>query len=180
MRPAVTYVDHVGYVVDVVFGHQGVGRRQIEQIIVPRFCALELVFRVLSLSLEEKRQEKVQSSATQYGFVMRSDSECITGISVTFLMRLCQCTLGPLHTAEMGWMWFLLYLPEPFAAEADLRSIEGHSYRNHSWFILTGLAEVNVPPIVESWRKWNSSSSFDLWPIHWGSGQQQLSSHWAI
>lgn len=70
-----TYVDHVGDVMDVVFGHQGVGRRQIEQIVVPRFCALEFVLRVLGLSLEEKKNdaEKVPSSATQYGFLMRSD-----------------------------------------------------------------------------------------------------------
>lgn len=65
-RCAVTYVDHVRDVVDVVFGHQGVGRRQIEQIVVPRFCALELVFRVLGLSLEEKKMKQRKSHQVQH------------------------------------------------------------------------------------------------------------------
>lgn len=65
-RCAVTYVDHVGDVMDVVFGHQGVGRRQIEQIVVPRFCALELVFRVLGLSLEEKKMKQRKSHQVQH------------------------------------------------------------------------------------------------------------------
>lgn len=51
---------------DVVFGHQGVGRRQIEQIVVPRFCALELVFRVLGLSLEEKKMKQRKSHQVQH------------------------------------------------------------------------------------------------------------------
>lgn len=89
-----TYVDHVGDIVDVVFGHQGVGRRQIEEIVVPRFCALELVFRVLGLSLEEKERRESPMKCNTIWIPNAFDSECITGTNVTFLMRLCTRTLG--------------------------------------------------------------------------------------
>lgn len=39
---------------DVVFGHQGIGSCQIEEIVVPGLCAFQLVFRVLCLSLGRK------------------------------------------------------------------------------------------------------------------------------
>lgn len=43
---------------DVVFGHQGIGSCQIEKIVVPGLRALELVFRVLGLSLGRKMERK--------------------------------------------------------------------------------------------------------------------------
>lgn len=44
---------------DVVFGHQGIGSRQIKKIVIPGFCALQLVFIVLGLSLEKKEDSRV-------------------------------------------------------------------------------------------------------------------------
>lgn len=46
---------------DVVFGHQGIGSCQIEKIVIPGLCALQLVFRVLGLSLEKHKEERVPS-----------------------------------------------------------------------------------------------------------------------
>lgn len=37
---------------DVILGHHRVGRCQVQQVVVPGFCALQLVLRVLGLSLE--------------------------------------------------------------------------------------------------------------------------------
>lgn len=48
---ALTYIYHVGDIVDVVFGHQGISSCQIEKIVIPGLCAFHLVFRVLGLSL---------------------------------------------------------------------------------------------------------------------------------
>lgn len=47
-----THVDHVGHVVDVILGHHGVGRRQVQQVVVAGLGAFELVLRVLGLPLE--------------------------------------------------------------------------------------------------------------------------------
>ena len=44
---------------DVVFDHQGIGSCQIEKIVIPGFCALQLVFRVLGLSLERTKEDRV-------------------------------------------------------------------------------------------------------------------------
>lgn len=44
---------------DVVFDHQGIGSCQIEKIVIPGFCALQLVFRVLGLSLERNKEDRV-------------------------------------------------------------------------------------------------------------------------
>lgn len=54
-----THVDHVGHVVDVILGHHGVGRHQVEQVVVAGFRAFELVLRVLGLPLErgEEREQ---------------------------------------------------------------------------------------------------------------------------
>lgn len=51
-----THIDHIGHIVDIVLGHQSVGGSQIEQIVVAGFCAFELVFRVLCLSLGRTRK----------------------------------------------------------------------------------------------------------------------------
>lgn len=47
-----THVDHIRDVMDVILGHHRVGRCQVQQVVVPGFCALQLVLRVLGLSLE--------------------------------------------------------------------------------------------------------------------------------
>lgn len=47
-----THVDHVRDVMDVVLGHHRVGCCQVQEVVVPGFCALHLVLRVLGLSLE--------------------------------------------------------------------------------------------------------------------------------
>ena len=47
-----THVYHIRDVVDVVFRHHGVGRRQVQQIVIPSLGAFQLVLRVLGLSLE--------------------------------------------------------------------------------------------------------------------------------
>lgn len=46
-----THVDHIRDVVDVVLGHHRVGRCQVQQVVVPGLGALQLVLRVLGLSL---------------------------------------------------------------------------------------------------------------------------------
>lgn len=46
-----THVDHIRDVVDVILGHHRVGRCQVQQVVVPGLCALQLVLRVLGLSL---------------------------------------------------------------------------------------------------------------------------------
>lgn len=46
-----THVDHIRDVVDVILGHHRIGRCQVQQVVVPGLCALQLVLRVLGLSL---------------------------------------------------------------------------------------------------------------------------------
>lgn len=89
---------------DVVFGHQGVGRRQVEEIVVPRFRALELVLGVLGLSL----QETGKSSSTQCGVLMRYWRQS----------TISHVHSWPVHAAEVGWTWCPPRFPEPFAAAA--------------------------------------------------------------
>lgn len=57
---------------DIVFGHQGVGGCQIEEIVISCFCALQLVFRVLGLSLEKNKKE--ESPIMRNVFLMRSEN----------------------------------------------------------------------------------------------------------
>lgn len=56
-RRGQTHVDHVRDVVDVVLGHHGVGRRQVQQVVVPSFGAFEFVLRVLGLPLRWEEEE---------------------------------------------------------------------------------------------------------------------------
>lgn len=53
---------------DVVLGHQGVGSCQIEKIVIASFCAFQLVFRVLGLSLGEKEEESLINSGCKMDF----------------------------------------------------------------------------------------------------------------
>lgn len=65
-----THVDHVGHVVDVVLGHHGVGRRQVQQVVVAGLGAFELVLRVLGLPLErgdEREQTTVGEKTISAG-----------------------------------------------------------------------------------------------------------------
>lgn len=50
-RWARTHVNHIGDVVDIIFGHDRVCRRQVQQIVVPGFGAFQLVLGVLGLPL---------------------------------------------------------------------------------------------------------------------------------
>ena len=43
---------------DVIFRHNGVGRGQVQQIVVPSLGAFQLVLRVLGLSLERSRRRR--------------------------------------------------------------------------------------------------------------------------
>ena len=47
---------------DVVFCYQGIGGSQIKQVIISGFCALQLVFRVLGLSLRREREKTEEAS----------------------------------------------------------------------------------------------------------------------
>ena len=53
-----THVYHIRDVVDVIFRHNSVGRRQVQQIVVPSLGAFQLVLRVLGLSLERSRRRR--------------------------------------------------------------------------------------------------------------------------
>lgn len=57
---------------DVVFGHQGVGRSQIQKIVISGLCALELVFIVLGLSLERKTEREPHQRRRQSPFPAHS------------------------------------------------------------------------------------------------------------
>lgn len=49
------HVDQVGDIVDVVFADSCIAGRQIQQVVIPGLCALQLVFRILCLPLEEEQ-----------------------------------------------------------------------------------------------------------------------------
>lgn len=49
-----THVDEVRDIVDVVFADGCVGGCQVQQVVIPGFCTLQLVFRILGLSLKKQ------------------------------------------------------------------------------------------------------------------------------
>lgn len=71
---------------DVVFGHQGIGSCQIEKIVVPGLRALELVFRVLGLSLGRKMERKSHHCRMQNGFLMYSRNRYYTNLIYSFII----------------------------------------------------------------------------------------------
>lgn len=51
-----TYIDEVGDIVDVVFTDSCVGGCQVQQVVIPGFCTLQLVFRIFGLSLKKQNR----------------------------------------------------------------------------------------------------------------------------
>lgn len=51
-----TYIDEVRDVVDVVFTDSRVGGCQVQQVVVPGFSTLQLVFRIFGLSLKKQNE----------------------------------------------------------------------------------------------------------------------------
>lgn len=56
---AYTYINHIGDVMDVIFCHNCICCCQVQQIVIPGFCAFQLVLRVLGLPLG-RRQDTEQ------------------------------------------------------------------------------------------------------------------------
>ena len=62
---------------DVVFCHQGVGSCQIEEIVVPGFCAFQLVFRVFGLSLGRGRRKQSNQYQQDVKWIPNVLKKCI-------------------------------------------------------------------------------------------------------
>lgn len=61
-----TYIDHIGDIVDVIFCHHRVCRRQVQQVVIPGFCAFQLILWILGLPLE-RRDETEQTGGWGLG-----------------------------------------------------------------------------------------------------------------
>lgn len=88
-----TYIDHIGDVVDVVFCHDGIRRRQVQQIVVPGFCAFQLILWILGLPLErrdETEQARGKKSSAQENHTL--GFECVKSV---------RCRFGTCRLVEM-------------------------------------------------------------------------------
>lgn len=58
MLQAHTYINHVGDVVDIIFCHHCIGCCQVQQIVIPGFCAFQLILWILGLPLRRREENK--------------------------------------------------------------------------------------------------------------------------
>lgn len=58
MLLAQTYIDHIRHIMDVILRHHCIRRCQVQQIVIPRLGAFQLIFRILGLPLEKEKTQK--------------------------------------------------------------------------------------------------------------------------
>lgn len=94
---AYTYINHIRDVMDVIFCHNCICCCQVQQIVIPGFCAFQLVLRVLGLPLG-RRQDTEQMKGGKKKNVSAGKSNSGESLNV------CSgsCSFGTIRQVEMA------------------------------------------------------------------------------